>query len=197
MAGDLVIHGFETSNNLKVRVALGYKGIPYRFRTIDPMDRQEVVRLSGQSLTPVMVHGDVVLFDSAAIMRYLDANFRDTPKLYGDGRETTWPIEGWERFARGEMGAPLMDVVKTHLAGESDPAVAERAAAQFAQLVQRLEDALEDREWLVGATMTAADISTACVIARVQRSGLFPLPESPRVSAWTDRVMAFDRGPDA
>jgi glutathione S-transferase len=193
----LVIHGFETSNNLKVRVSLGYKQIPYRFVSIEPGDREEVLRISGQALTPVMTHGDVVLFDSAAIMRYLDANFRDTPRLYGDGRETTWPIEDWERFARGEMGGPLMDVVKMHLAGGNDPVVVERAAAQFAELVQRLEDALDDRDWLVGDTMTAADIATACVIARVQRSGLFPLPESPRVSAWTDRVMAFDRGPDA
>jgi len=197
MSQQIVVHGFETSNNLKVRVALGYKRIPYRFVSIEPSDREAVLRISGQSLTPVMTQGDVVLFDSAAIMRYLDANFRDTPKLYGDDRETTWSIEGWERFARGDMGGPLMDVVKMHLAGDNDPAVVERAASQFAQLVQQLEDALEDREWLVGTTMTAADIATACVIARVRRSGLFPLPESPRVLAWADSVMAFDRGPDA
>ena len=83
MSSPLVIHGFETSNNFKVRVALGYKGIPYEFRTIDPSDRDEIHRLTGQFLTPVLQHGDVVLFDSAAILRYLEANFRDTPRIYG------------------------------------------------------------------------------------------------------------------
>lgn len=197
MTAELVFHGFETSNNLKVRVAAGYKGIPYRFVSIDPADRAAVLRISGQSLTPVMTHGEVVLFDSAAIMRYLDANFRDTPKLYGDSRETTWPIEAWERFARGDMGGPLIQVVKMRLAGGDDPAVVDDAADRFAVLIDRLEASLRDRDWLVGDTMTAADIATACVIARVQRSGLFELPEAPRTMAWVDRVMAWDRGPDA
>jgi glutathione S-transferase len=36
MKPEVVIHGFETSNNMKVRVALGYKDIPYEFRAIRP-----------------------------------------------------------------------------------------------------------------------------------------------------------------
>ena len=48
---------------MKVRVALGYKGIAHEFRSIDPADRDGVVRLSGQHLTPVLVHGETVLFD--------------------------------------------------------------------------------------------------------------------------------------
>ncbi len=41
------------------------------------------MRISGQHLTPVIEHGEVVLFDSAAILRYLDAAFRETPPLFG------------------------------------------------------------------------------------------------------------------
>ena len=52
----VVIYGFETSNNFKVRIALGFKGIDYRFETIDPSDRAEIVRISGQPFTPVVVH---------------------------------------------------------------------------------------------------------------------------------------------
>ena len=83
MKPEILIHGFETSNNMKVRVALGFKQIPYEFRTIDPAQRGEIVRLSGQRLTPLMQHGDRVLFDSAAILRYVEANFRDRPPLFG------------------------------------------------------------------------------------------------------------------
>lgn len=79
----IVIHGFETSNNLKVRAALEYKGLPYEFRTIEPRDRTELVRRLGQFLTPVMEHGETLLVDSGAILRYLDANFPKTPKLFG------------------------------------------------------------------------------------------------------------------
>ena len=197
MPQELVVHGFETSNNLKVRVALGYKQIPYRFVSIDPADREEVLRLSGQSLTPVITHGDVVLFDSSAIMRYLDANFPDTPRLYGSDRETTWAIEAWERFSRGQMAAPLMQVVTMRLAGEDDPDVVVRAAGKFAASAQGIEETLADRDWLVGDRLTAADIACACVIARIERSGLFDLPDVPLTMAWTARVMAYDRIPDA
>ena len=57
MTPEIVVHGFETSNNMKVRVALGFKNIAYDFKWIDPADRGEIVRLSGQHLTPVMLHG--------------------------------------------------------------------------------------------------------------------------------------------
>ena len=41
---DVIIHGFATSNNIKVRVALGYKEIPYTFKTMYPQ-HQELERL--------------------------------------------------------------------------------------------------------------------------------------------------------
>ena len=83
MGQEMIIYGFETSNNIKVRLALTYKGLPFEFKTIEPSDREEVNRVSGQFLTPTMVDGDVVLFDSGAILRYLDANYPETPKLFG------------------------------------------------------------------------------------------------------------------
>ncbi|MCP3977966.1 MAG: glutathione S-transferase family protein [bacterium] len=39
MTPEIAVYGFETSNNMKVRIALGYKEIPYEFHTIDPRDR--------------------------------------------------------------------------------------------------------------------------------------------------------------
>ncbi|MHC5062950.1 MAG: glutathione S-transferase family protein, partial [Planctomycetota bacterium] len=75
MSSKVQVYGFETSNNMKVRVALGYKGIPYEFKSIDPADRSRIQDLSGQFLTPVLVHGEQVVADSAAILRYLDLAF--------------------------------------------------------------------------------------------------------------------------
>ena len=48
MAEAMQVYGFETGNNLKVRVALGYKGVKFEFHTVDPADRAQVVALSGQ-----------------------------------------------------------------------------------------------------------------------------------------------------
>lgn len=194
MSGLLVVHGFETSNNVKVRVALGYKGLQYEFRSIDPADRAEIVKISGQHLTPVLEHGDRVLFDSAAILRYLDANFPNTPKLFGSSMTEQWRIEDLELFARTALAGPMMEVVHSRVSGGAvDERTAARCRASFAAAVDELAGHLGERTWLVGDAMTAADVTAAAVVARVRSTGLFPLPPAAaRLGAWIARVTAFD-----
>ena len=191
----VVVHGFETSNNMKVRVALGFKGIPYEFRSIDPADRTEIVRLSGQHLTPVLVHDDRVLFDSAAILRYLEANFRDRAPLFGTNHGEQWAIEDLELFARATLAGPLMEIVHHRVSGgKADDAMRARCAGEFARAASTLIEALSGREWLVGDRMSAADVTAAAVIYRVRSSGVFGLPAGAEaIDGWVDRVMAFDR----
>ena len=73
-------------NNIKVRLALAYTKIPYEKIPVDPQDREPLVKVSGQPLAPVMLHGETVVYDSYAILRYLDANFPKTPRLYSATR---------------------------------------------------------------------------------------------------------------
>ena len=197
MKPDVVIHGFETSNNMKVRVTLGFKEIPYEFKPIDPADRSEIVRLSGQHLTPVMVHGDRVLFDSAAILRYLEANFPDRPPLFGSTRDEQWAIEDLELFARTALAGPMMELVHHRVSGgRVDDALQARCARAFKEAAETLIDRLAEREWLVGDRMSAADVTAAAVIYRTGQSELFGLPAGVKsIRGWVDRVMAFDRHP--
>jgi len=189
---NLVIYGYETSNNLKVLLALAYKGIAHEFRKIDPAAREEIVHISGQFLTPVLVHGETVLFDSAAILRYLDANFPDTPKLYGRDKQEQWEIEDWERFGRTTLAEPMMTVV--HGGTAVTPALRAEAEAAFAAAAHRLEARLEGRRWLVGDALTAADLTCGAVIYRIRSSGMLPWPaDCPRTEDLAARVMALRR----
>jgi maleylpyruvate isomerase len=198
MSDQIVIHGFETSNNFKVRVGLGFKGIDYRFETIDKADRSEMVRISGQPFTPVMVHGETVLFDSGAILRYIEANFPGTPKLFSTDYGTMREIESWEAFGRVDLHEALMIMVRQRLAGVSDEAETARAADIFADATAKLEAVLSGAEWLAHKRMTAADVTCAAVVHRVAAMGAFEMPEDrPSTYAWADRVMAYDRGADA
>ena len=194
MPAEVVVYGFETSNNMKVRIALGYKDIPYEFRTIDPAERTEIVHLSGQHLTPLLVHGDRVLFDSAAILRYLDANFLRTARLFGTSRDEQWAIEDQELFARTALAGPMMEVVHHRVAGgTADAAMQARCAAAFRDAAIRLAETLGRRQWLVGERMSAADITAAPVLTRVRQTGLFELPEqASSLGPWVERVMAYD-----
>ena len=189
----IIIYGFETSNNIKVRLALKYKGLPYEFRTIEPTDRKELLRVSGQFLTPTMVDGEVVLFDSGAILRYLDANYPKTKKLFGTSHSQQWEIEDWERFGRGPLAESMMSLVHARVTGkEITSSMQENAAASFGDAIRRLEERLDGRRWIVGDEMTAADITCAAVIYRIRSSGVLPWPAGfLRVAALTDRVMAL------
>jgi glutathione S-transferase len=194
MASELTVHGFETSNNMKVRVALGFKQIPYEFRTIDPADRTEILRLSGQHLTPVLVHEDRVLFDSAAILRYLEANFRDRPPLFGTSRDEQWAIEDMELFARTTLAAPMMEIVHHRVSGGTvDEGMQARCTSAFAEAAATLMIALAGNQWLVGGRMSAADVTAAAVMYRIRRGKLFKPPVGiESITGWVDRVMAFD-----
>ena len=190
----LVLHGFDTSNNIKVRIALGYKGIPYEFRRIDPTDREDIVRISGQHLTPVIEHGGVVLFDSAAILRYLDANFPGTPKLYGDDQNEQWAIEDWEFWARTVLAGPMMEVIHTAVAGSDiDEEMGRRCQEEFDAAVLHLATRMDAHEWLVGSRMTASDITAAAVVFRIHDAGLFQFPAGTETLVpYVERVMAYD-----
>ena len=196
MSADLVVYGFDTSNNFKVRVALGYKGIRYTFERIEPTDREKVLEVSGQPLTPVIVHGDAVLFDSSAILRYLDANFPDTPRLFPPDRMAIYEIESWESFARRELQEAIRVPVFQRIQGRTDEAELAEAAEAFAEATARLEEELAGREWLVGDEMTAADVAVAPAVFRGAALEGFPtLDDRPRTLGWVDRVMAYDQPP--
>ena len=198
-------------NNIKIRLALGYKGIDYERIPIalDDAGREAVIEATGQPLTPAIAHGEVRLFDSSAILRYIDANFRDRgPRLYATSREEMREIEDWEAFAREDATAPVALTFGQAMAGAVDPARKKEANEALARVTARLEERLSESEWLVGDAMTAADIQVAPFVF----CGMLP-PEAAaaggvvqffaehlrapedhaKTRAWAGRVMAFDR----
>lgn len=199
------LHG--SPNSMKVRIALGYKKIPHERIDVNPQDRSELIRVSGQPLAPVLVHGDRAVFDSAAILRYLDGNFRDTPPLFSAEYDTIKKIEEYEFFARTQLGRPVGMIFGLYFAPEKDPHVAAEASAKANELSSRLEEQLSRSEWLVGDRMTAADVTAAPYV------WLGMLPEAAaedgevaafflrnlhlgegreKTRAWVSRVIAYD-----
>ena len=158
----LVLYNLQPSpNSKKVRLALGFKGIAHETVQADPMDRTAVVKVSGQPLTPVITHGDTVIFDSSAILRYLEANVKREPRLFSADYETMQAIERWEAFARTELAPPVGALFGQFFAQGVDKGVVAAANASFNDAARRLEKGLSSDGWLVGSTPTAADITCA------------------------------------
>ncbi|MEZ6183742.1 MAG: glutathione S-transferase family protein [Planctomycetota bacterium] len=208
---DLILHELTPSpNNVKVRVALGYKGLDYTRKPLTftsyPGDRSGIVELSRQPRLPVLQHGDVKLFDSGAILRYLEANFPQTKPIFVTDHTQFSEIETWEFYSKAKIGPALGMLFGQAFAPEVDPAVIERGNALLHENTAELEAALATKPWLVGDHLTAADIVVASpfYLAQLEEQhlalsplvGFFKqhlrLEGRPHVHAWARKVLAYD-----
>jgi glutathione S-transferase len=201
-------HLAGSPNCMKARIALGYKGLAYESIVVDPKDRAEVIKISGQPFTPVLVHNECVLFDSSAILRYLDANFRSTKPLFSSDYDTMRAIERFERLGRNELSEPIGIAFRQLMSGAPVPAELARASALLNEHTGQIEARLREGDWLVGDAMTAADVIAAPAV----HYGVEPQHDvsgSPmlkffadnlklgagrdKTRAWVRRVMAWDK----
>ena len=148
-------------NSKKVRLALGLKGVPFETVAVDPMDRAKIVEISGQPLTPVLTHGDTVVFDSGAILRYLDANVKGGPKLFSADYDEMKKIEVWEAWSKSDLAPHVSTIFGQYFAEKKDPSLVTKANAGLNAAAKRLEGDLGEGNWLVGGRPTAADICCA------------------------------------
>jgi glutathione S-transferase len=212
MSTDLKLHDLTGSpNSVKARIALGYKQLEYDRQPLEldafPGDRSSIVDVSRQPRCPVLEHGKTVIFDSGAILRYLEANFPDTPRLFVDDYQEHGEIERWELFARTQIGEPIGVLFGQAFAGEPDADAVARANAQINERTGAIEDKLSTGEFLVADHLTAADIVCASPlyladmteangsshpIARFFYDNLSLGDGREKTRTWLRRVMAYD-----
>lgn len=131
-------------NNLKVRLALRFKGIPFEAVAVDAFDRSHVIEASGQELTPVISDRGIVLNDSEAILHYLDANYRGRPRLAASDRAGRKECDAWKSRLDREVASHWAPVFFSCI-GVGEPHTEEQRRA-FADALKRLEDELGGRE---------------------------------------------------
>jgi glutathione S-transferase len=81
-----------STNVERVALAAGHKGLELDWVDVDPADRSEVERVSGQPLVPVLVDGDRVVVDSTEILRYLE-EWTPEPRLFPTDRARRAELE--------------------------------------------------------------------------------------------------------
>jgi len=200
-------------NSVKARIALNYKQLPFESVPIglDDQERAVLVEVSGQPLSPVLKHGETVVYDSRAILRYLECNFRDTPRIFSPDHDTMQEIEGLENWARTELSEPVGTIFAQARAEDPDLETCRQASEQLTERAGAIEERLEDAPFLMGDSLTTADITAAPVVGmamvteeQVQAMGNHPLARfffenfrlgegRDRTRDWAGRVLAYAR----
>ena len=198
----------RSPNSVKVRVALNYKGLDYVTEEMMAADRRPLIEAAGWPLVPVLIDDNVVMRDSAAILHYLEANYRDHPGLTPASRDDI-------RSAETLLANLLPEVSRAQWSlmpelekpeGERDRTRIEESRRRLEGSLERLERRLAGDPWLVGGAMSIYDIILACALlptrppARfIEQSPLWRffdanlrLDDRPNVGAWVDRVAAYD-----
>ena len=175
----------------KAEIALAEKGIdfdlvmvPFEMKTLYQPKHPEVARINPKQQVPVLVDGDLEIFDSTQIFEYLET-IRPEPAL--------WPVEpkAKARARLLEMQAdevyfpPIVRLMG--LQGTPDDPAAVDARAAAARFHDALEAALGERLWLAG-DFGYADI--AFYMAQLFGARMTaPMTDAhPRLQAWRDRM---------
>ncbi len=152
------LYRFPLSTNVeRVALALAHKGLRVESVVIDPNDRGEVRRVSGQDLVPVIDDDGKVVYDSMEIVRYLEDRHPEKPLYPRDPARRAemlifidWFNRVWKRppnDIEAEMGRP-----------EPDRARIARLGQAMTDALDLFEAMLSGRDYLMGE-FSAADVA--------------------------------------
>lgn len=155
----------------KVEIALAEKKIPYT-RVLVPFTQDrgyfdkpaDVCRINPKCQVPVLIDGEVELYDSTVIVEYLEDAYPE-PHLFPREPKLRAKARQWEMFADEVMLVPLRKLMhrteprdQTSRSWQQLESEAKPAEAQLSRLLDTLDDALQGSSFVCG-TFSAADIS--------------------------------------
>jgi len=146
-----------STNCERVALALAFKGLEVEWVEVPYDDRAAVEAVSGQSLVPVLVDGELVLPDSPAILRHLEERWSEPPLWPEDPARRAaadvfvdWFNHVWKR-------APnlLYDEVTKPV---PDPMRVDELGGRITLALDRFEALLDGRDYLLGDAFGIADV---------------------------------------
>ena len=180
---------------LKVRMVLQAKGLSFRTVEVPPgVGQVAVFRLSGQRQVPVLVDGDQVIADSSAIALHLDQREPDPALIPTDPRQaaqvhlledwadTTLAMAGRSSLVQAAALDPelrvallpddlpdpvrsVMGVITGGWVSNITELVNQKERTELLASLEQLATSVQTSPWLVGDSMTLADIAVAAQLS--------------------------------
>ncbi|MGD9881799.1 MAG: glutathione S-transferase family protein [Reyranella sp.] len=160
--------------------------VPFEMKTLYQPKHPEVVRVNPKRQVPVLIDGDLEIFDSTQIFEHLET-VRPAPAL--------WPLEPKARararlleHKSDEIYFPPIIRLMGLQATPADPAAVEARAAAL-RFYDEMEAGLVGKEWLAGS-YSYADIAFYMAQLFGDRMGAPMTGAHPGLQAWRTRVGA-------
>ena len=192
----------------RVMLTLEVKGLKYESKLLEfskgDNKTPAYTALNPRGKVPTLKDGDFVLYESLAIMSYLDRKYPD-PALFGKTPEETGLIWRWLAECESYVVPASNKVVIPVFFGRGlDKAEDIREGAQtLRDEFKLIDEKLAGSQWLVGDKLSGADIGIFPIVQLILRAaskeaaqplnlGFLPLTERfPNISRWVQRIEAL------
>lgn len=193
------LYGFGPTRSLRALWGLRELDAEFEFIPVNLLagehKRPEFLRLNPAGKLPVLVDGDVVITESAAIVLYLADKYRDKGLLPAS-LEARAQVYRWTLFAVTELEQPLWRMAKHRVIYPEEkrlPADIALAREEFLAMAAILDAHLKGRRFIVGDSVTVADCVTAYLADWADMAQL--LEGLPELRAYLDRMYARPTAP--
>jgi len=198
---DPIVYGFPRSTFVNiVRLVLTYKEVPYTFQDLESeMGKARHLALHPFNRVPVLRHGDLTVYETSAIVTYIDETFPRLPLQPRDipGRAR---MDQWISMVNSYY-YPYMIYHVTHerlvfpeLGIASDEKVVAHALPKVQLGLQVAERQLgHGQDYLLGAELTLADfyLLPSTFAFGLTEEGRAMYPKYPAFSRWRERMEAL------
>lgn len=190
---NLKLYDFPRSGNCyKIRLMLSMLGLAYEREQVDSTSGEtqttEFKQINPRGQIPVLVDGDVLLWDSMAILVYLARRFGDPDWLptdaLGEARVMQWLAVSENELLYGLARARVAVLF-------NKPYDLEQCYREARPGLEAMDRRLGEADWLAGDRPTIAD--TACYpYVALAHEGRFALDPYPAVEAWVRRYQGLE-----
>ena len=149
----------------------------------------EYLTMNPMGRVPVLIDGDLRMFESAAILRYLASKY---------GSEDFWPsdpvrralLDTWAEWGKGTFTEAVLEifVYDVRLSPKTrDPKILEEATERLTPLANMLNDRIGEGPWLDGERFTFADIACGHILHRYHTLQ-WEIPELENLTRYYERL---------
>ncbi|MER0239254.1 glutathione S-transferase [Fulvimarina sp. MAC8] len=186
----ITVHCLQYSRGSRVVWLLEELGEAYELKNYD---RTEAYRAPPElkakhplGKSPVIEDGDLVLAESAAILRYIDGRYGENRHSPEPGTNAHAHHDEWLDFVEGSMAR---SVIAAFWAKRNGGEIEQKMKDEFAAIMAYLGDTLEGRSFLMGEKLMLADIQISYLLAMSEYAGV--LQAHPKVVAYWKRLQAM------
>lgn len=186
------LHYFPSNASFAPHLLLEEMAVPFTLRTVDRANHEHkspaYLKLNPNGLIPVLVDGDLVLYETAAILMHLadcHPGFAPAPRSAERAQYYKWMV-----WLTNTLQAMLIHYFYPDRMASDAAEVKARAEAQIGPMLDQMEAELARHggPWFLGAHYTAVD-PLAFMLCRWTRMQARPAKARPTLAAYLQRVL--------